>query len=370
MKPLNIVLFGVGNVGSTLIKQILADKQHFHEAGLDLNIPVIVNSRLAFFEKQGIHSSWESDFASFGFPYELEDILNYVKQKHYENLVAVDATASSSFVDNYERLVEAGFHIVAANKVANSLPIEFYEGFRKILKKHKKQFLYETNVGAGLPIIQTLQGLYQAGEKITKVRGVFSGSLSYIFNTFSEEDKTFAKVLEDAQVKGFTEPDPRVDLSGKDVGRKLLILARELNLKKELADVKIEDLVPARLNGETSLAYFKKNQDSLNPDFQALKNDLESDEVLRHVGELDLVKSELQVKLVKEKKASPLGNLKNADASFEIFTESYGEQPIVIQGAGAGAAVTARGVLADLIKLAQNIQNENSTKKTEQRLPL
>ena len=356
MKRINIVLFGVGNVGSTLIKQILADREHFQEAGLELNIPVIVNSRLSFFQKEGISTSWESDFSTFGFPYKLEDILNYVKEKKFENLIAVDATASSNFVENYEKLVKEGFHLVAANKVANSLPTEFYERLRKTLKEHNRQFLYETNVGAGLPIIQTLQGLHRAGEKVTRVRGVFSGSLSYIFNTFSEEERSFAEVLEEAQVKGFTEPDPRIDLSGKDVGRKLLILARELKLKKEFEEVKIEDLVPAQLNGKSSLEHFRKHQKSMNPRFADLKKSLQADEVLRHVGELDLVKQELQVKLVKEKKASAFGNLKNADASFEIFTESYGDQPLVIQGAGAGAAVTARGVLADLIKLAENLQ--------------
>lgn len=356
MKRINIVLFGVGNVGSTLIRQVLADREHFREAGLELNFPVIANSRLAFFQKEGVKSSWESDFSSFAIPYQLQDILKYVKEKKFENLIAVDATASGSFVENYERLVEEGFHLVAANKVANSLPTEFYDKLRKTLKEHNRQFLYETNVGAGLPIIQTLQGLHRAGEKVTRVRGVFSGSLSYIFNTFSEEERSFAEVLEEAQVKGFTEPDPRVDLSGKDVGRKLLILARELKLKKEFEEVRIEDLVPSQLNGTSSLEHFKKNQEDLNPRFTELKKSLKPDEVLRHVGELDLLKQELQVKLVKEKKASAFGNLKNADASFEIYTESYGEQPIVIQGAGAGAAVTARGVLADLIKLAENLQ--------------
>lgn len=356
MKTVNIVLFGVGNVGSTLIKQILENREQFHQAGLQLNIPVIVNSRLAFFRKEGVKASWESDLSSFGFPYELEDILKYVKEHEFKNLIAVDATASSSFVENYEKLVKQGFNIVAANKVANSLPYELYDSLRKTLRKYNKQFLYETNVGAGLPIIQTLQGLHRSGEKVTKVRGVFSGSLSYIFNTFSEEERSFAEILEEAQVKGFTEPDPRVDLSGKDVGRKLLILARELNLKKEFEEVKIEDLVPSQLNGKSSVEHFRKHQKSLNPRFEDLKKSLKPDEVLRHVGELDLEKQELQVKLVKEKKASAFGNLKNADASFEIFTESYGDQPLVIQGAGAGAAVTARGVLSDLIKLAENLR--------------
>jgi len=178
MKTVNIVLFGVGNVGSTLIRQILSNKEQFHQAGLELNIPVIVNSRIAFFQKEGVKASWESDLSSFGFPYQLDDILKYVKDKEFKNLIAVDATASSSFVENYETLVKEGFNLVAANKVANSLPYELYDSLRKTLRKYDKQFLYETNVGAGLPIIQTLQGRHRAGEKVTRVRGVFSGSLS------------------------------------------------------------------------------------------------------------------------------------------------------------------------------------------------
>lgn len=355
MKKINIVLFGVGNVGSTFINQVLAEKDHFLKQGLEITIPVIANSKIAFFQKDGIHSSWESDLESFGFPYNIRDIIDYVKEREYQNLIAIDATASEAFVENYGLLVRSGFHIVAANKVANTLSSEFYTALRKTLKKYKKEFLYETNVGAGLPIVQTLQDLARAGEKITRVRGVFSGSLSYIFNTFSEEDKDFNIILQAAREKGLTEPDPRVDLSGKDVGRKLLILARELNLNKELDDVQVEDLVPRHLNGKTRLKHFQKKQKDLNLKFKEIKGKLKPDEVLRYVGELDLTTGKLEVKLVKEKKTSAFGGLKNTDSSFEIYTESYGDYPLVIQGAGAGASVTARGVVSDVIKLSEKI---------------
>lgn len=356
MKKINIVLFGVGNVGSTLITQVLELKKKLEKTGeLEIDLPVIMNSTTAFFEKKSVGISWESDFENFGVPYKLQDIIEYVREKKYKNLVAVDATASDSIVQDYGLLIRNGFHLVAANKVANTLSLEFYNNLRQELKENDRHFLYETNVGAGLPVVGTLKNLFASGEKVTRIRGVFSGSLSYIFNTFSESNKSFDAVLTEAGEKGFTEPDPRVDLSGKDVARKLLILARELQLEKELQEVKIQDLVPVHLNGGSAVSFFRKNQKDLNADFDVLKAELEEDEVIRHIGELEVATGRLEVKLVKEKKTSPLGSLQHADASFEIYTESYGERPLVIQGAGAGAAVTARGVLSDILKLSEKI---------------
>lgn len=356
MKKINIVLFGTGNVGSKLVNQVLQAREILKQKeGLELNLPVIVNSTTAFFQKENQQASWETDLENFGFPYKLEDILEYVEKQGYENLVAVDATASEEFVDNYLRLIRSGFHIVAANKVANTRSSQFYIQLRETLREHNKFFFYETNVGAGLPIIETLRNFHRSNECVTKVRGVFSGSLSYIFNTFCEEEKPFSEILSQACDKGFTEPDPRVDLSGKDVARKLLILGRELGMEKEFEQITIQDLVPAHLNGRSTLKNFHRNKKDLDPVFLELKKDLKQDEVIRHVGELDLQTGRLDVKLVRETRTSALGSLKNADSSFEIFTESYGEQPLVIKGAGAGAAVTARGVLTDLIKLAEKL---------------
>lgn len=357
MKKISIVLFGVGNVGSTLINQILQLQKDLDAAGeLQISLPVILNSTTAFFEKQGVKSSWQADFKNFGFPYKLQDVIDYVRQQDYHNLIAVDATASEELVQNYELLIKNGFHLVAANKIANTLSQDFYDNLRLDLKIHERQFYYETNVGAGLPVVEAVKNLVSAGEKVSRIRGVFSGSLSYIFNNFSEGDKTFDAILAEAGVQGLTEPDPRIDLSGKDVARKLLILARELQLKKELHEVKIQDLIPLPVNGSIGLEEFKNNLKDLNRDFEKLKSGLAGDEVIRHIGELNATTGELEVKLVKEKKTSPFGSLRHADASFEIYTESYGDRPIVIQGAGAGAAVTARGVLTDIVKLAEKLK--------------
>lgn len=356
MKQINIVLFGIGNVGSTLLRQVLELKQKMEKTGgTEINFPVVLNSTTAFFETKGLKSSWEADFKDYGVPYNLQDVLDFVKSNGYGNLVAVDATASEELVRNYGLLIRNGFHIVAANKVANTLSLEFYEELREELNIHGKEFLYETNVGAGLPIVETLKKLHLAGEKIIKIRGVFSGSLSFIFNTFSKGEKSFDSIITEAGLKGFTEPDPRIDLSGKDVARKLLILARELELKKELHEVKIQDLVPVHLNGKSSLQHFRENLEDLNEVVKGIKRDLKEDEVIRHIGELNVATGEMEVKLIKEKKTSPFGSLQHADASFEIYTESYGERPLVIQGAGAGAAVTARGVLSDILKLSEKL---------------
>lgn len=355
MKKIQLILFGIGNVGSTFINQIIQAQKIFKQQDLDIEIPVILNSSTAFIKDEGVDENWKANFVDFGLPYKVEEIIDYVKSKHWKNVVAIDATASIEFVNNYTNLVENGFHIIAANKVANTLAYDDYVFFRELLKENNKQFLYETNVGAGLPVVETIKNLHQSGEKVTKIRGVFSGSLSYIFNTFSEENKNFSEVVTLAETKGYTEPDPRVDLSGTDVARKLLILARELQLTYNLEDVKVKSLVPVHLAETTPINTFQENITDLDEEFQLLKTQLNENEVLRYIGELDVEKQILEVKLVTEQKENPLGALQGADSLFEIYTESYGAQPLVIQGAGAGAAVTARGVVSDVIKLAKQI---------------
>ena len=355
-KHIHVVIFGIGNVGSTLIQQIIIAQSNLQlKHQLQIEIPIITNSKLAFYNENGIENSWLIDFEKFSEPYKIEDIIQFIKAKKFKNVIAIDATASVDFVQNYVPLIENGFHIVSANKVANTLSYDFYEALRQSLRKHNKSFLYETNVGAGLPIIETIKNLYNSGEHIAKIRGVFSGSLSYIFNEYSESDVSFSKVLSQASKLGLTEPDAREDLSGNDVARKLLILARELNLKTEFQQVKIESLVPKKLNGKTNVQQFNARVKELDLPFQKRKTALSKNQVLRYVGELDVVKQTLEVKLITEQKQSPIGQLKGADSIFEIFTESYGEKPFVIQGAGAGKAVTARGLFSDIIKLSNNL---------------
>ncbi|WP_299117655.1 aspartate kinase [uncultured Winogradskyella sp.] len=355
-KTINLVVFGIGNVGSTFINQVKAAKKRLKEhSNLDIQIPIIANSKLVFFNPEGIECTWESNFEISSTKYKISEIILSIKRKQLENVIVIDATASKDLVNHYNAFVEHGFHIVSANKLGNTLDFNFYKALRDNLKLHNKSFLYETNVGAGLPVIETVKNLYDSGENINRIRGVFSGSLSYVFNTFSSEDESFSKVLKKASHLGLTEPDAREDLSGKDVARKLLILARELDLDVELNNVKIESLVPKVLNGKTTKAQFYERISELDNPFQNRKKELQNHQVLRYVGELDVAKKQLEVKLIAEDRQTPLGQLKGSDSIFEIYTDSYNDRPLVIQGAGAGKEVTARGLFSDIIKIANTI---------------
>ena len=358
-KKINIAILGKGLVGGTLIDQIIENTQSVLERRkIQLNVFAVANSKKVLLNKNGVTKNWKQNLLENGDENaSVNDIIAFAKTHHLENLIAVDNTASVNFVGNYIPLIVAGFDLVSCNKIANTLSFDFYKEVRAKLKEYRKQYLYETNVGAGLPLIDTIRLLHESGENITKIRGVFSGSLSYLFNNFSTNEVPFSEVLKEAIDKGYTEPDPREDLGGNDVARKLLILARELDLENEFDEVNIKNLIPEKLR-EGSPEDFLSKLDLLNEEYQTIKEQQEENHVLRYIGELsgDLSKEKgnLEVKLVSTPTNTPLGSLKGSDAIFEIYTESYGEQPIVIQGAGAGASVTARGVFGDILRLAKH----------------
>lgn len=356
-KNINIAIFGKGLVGGTLINQILKSKENIiKRKNINLNIFAVANSKNVLLNKDGVNGDWSEALENTSEENSVENIIKYAEKHHLENLIAIDNTASSEFVKNYIDLVENGFDLISSNKIGNTLDYEFYKELRKKLKENKKAYLYETNVGAGLPLIDTIKLLHDSGENITQIRGVFSGSLSYLFNNFSAQDRPFSEVLGEAIENGYTEPDAREDLCGNDVGRKLLILARELDLQNEFTDVKIENLIPEELR-EGSASEFLGKLAEMDAPYKAIKDAQKEGNVLRYIGDLsgDLQqdKGVLEVKLISVPANSALGQIQGADAIFEVFTESYGEKPIVIQGAGAGAAVTARGVFGDILRLAE-----------------
>lgn len=356
-KKINIAIFGKGLVGGTLINQIIKNtKSILERKKIQLNIFAIAGSKKVLLSSDGAVENWKTILKNNDEETHIVDsVIDFAKKHHLENLIAVDNTASSEFIENYIPLIENGFDLVSSNKIANTVSHDFYKKLRKTLEINTKSYLYETNVGAGLPLIDTIKLLHDSGENITRIRGVFSGSLSYLFNKFSSDEVPFSNVLQEAIDSGFTEPDPREDLCGNDVARKLLILARELDLENEFEDIAIENLIPSEFR-DISASEFLSNLDKLNPVFKNQKEAQDKNHVLRYIGDLhgDLskAKGELDVKLVSVPTSSPLGSLKGSDAIFEIYTESYGTQPIVIQGAGAGAEVTARGVFGDILRLA------------------
>jgi homoserine dehydrogenase len=359
-KKINLVIFGKGNVGSKLIDQILASKEEISKRrDIELNIFAMADSKRLFLNQDGFDDSWKETEDRYVEKYTIDTVIDFSKKYNLVNLIAIDNTSSSDFVSNYPILVSNGFNLISSNKIGNTIGLDFYQNLRNLLVLNKKEYLYETNVGAGLPIIDTIKLLHLSGDNITRIKGVFSGSLSYIFNTFSEEDIPFSEVLKKAIRRNLTEPDPREDLSGNDVGRKLLILARELDLQNEFEEVSIENLIPKALRRVSADTFLEEIAD-LDVPFQIRKKNQQKDNVFRYVADLhgDLSKDNtaiLDVKLISVQKNSVLGRLQDSDTIFEIYTESYGENPIVIQGAGAGAEVTARGVFGDILRLSDKI---------------
>lgn len=352
IKTINLFAIGKGLVGGELLDQILDTPAEVNKRrNLQINIVGIADSRKFIFHPNGLDNDWRKQLANGEDLDSFEQIIGQLNESALENIVIADNTSSQEIADLYPHFLKNQFDIVASNKKANSGPYESYDEVRRILNRRGRLFNYETNVGAGLPVIDTIKYLYDSADQITKIRGVFSGSLSYIFNNFSERNESFLTILMEAREKGLTEPDPREDLSGEDVARKLVILAREIGLTSELEEVSLESLVPEEITAVETFEKFLESRSLLDERYQELKDSLLDNQVLRYVADLDVLNQELTIRLQKVNKTSPLGGIKNSDALFEIYTESYGDEPFVIQGAGAGGAVTARGVYSDLIRM-------------------
>lgn len=354
---INIILFGKGNVGKEFLNQtIKSQKSILEKKDIDIRFPIIINSRLAYFEKDGVDELWESNFALAAIPYNLDDIIAFAESHNLENLIAIDVTDSKELVRNYIPLIQNGFNIVAANKNANTLPVDFYNELRRNLDVFEKAFLYEANVSSGFPVIQTLRDLHSSGEKITKIRAVFSDSLSHIFNRFSSEESIFLKVLADVGIKGLNQYNSIEDLYRNDIAKKMLILAREIGADLELSDIKFSTLFPPDSNLLSSKEEYETVEKLIGEPYEITQKNQDGNYVLRYVGEFAVSENKLEVQLVSQPLSLPVGQQKESEKSFEIYTQSYGKVPITIQGSGSGKEVLARGVLTDVFKVAEKIK--------------
>ncbi|KAK1295955.1 hypothetical protein QJS10_CPB15g00189 [Acorus calamus] len=355
---LAVGIIGPGLIGGTLLDQLRDQAAVLKEEfNIDLRVMGITGARTMVLSNLGIDlTRWKELLKEESEVADLEKFAQHVHGNHYiPNTVLVDCTADSDVANHYYDWLCKGIHVITPNKKANSGPLDRYLKLKAQQRSSYTHYFYEATVGAGLPIISTLGGLLETGDKILRIEGIFSGTLSYIFNNFIES-RQFSDVVAEAKQAGYTEPDPRDDLSGSDVARKVIILARESGLRLELSDIPVRSLVPEQLRTITSAEEFMRELPKFDANIANERQDAEAaGEVLRYVGVVDVVNKEGRVELRRYKKEHPFSQLSGSDNIIAFTTMRYKEQPLIIRGPGAGAQVTAGGIFSDILRLASNL---------------
>ena len=349
-KQLNLFVMGVGNVGEKFIDQIKQQK-NFLKDNLKINLRVIAltNSKKMVFDEEGIDlNNWKNKLTE-GENTDNTIFIATVKKLNLRNSIFVDITANSDIASMYDKFLSQNIAVVTCNKIACSSEFENYKNLKNLSRKYNAPFLFETNVGAGLPIIDTLKHLIASGDKVNKIQAVLSGSLNFIFNNFSE-NYNFHDVVKEAGVQGFTEPDPKIDLSGVDVARKILILIRESGYKMDIEEIENNCFLPKACMDTTNNEDFFKSLITHEAHFNKLLAEAKEKECrIKFVAKFDNGKAAVGLQFIP--KESPFYNLEGKDNIVEFFTDRYVDQPLIIKGAGAGAAVTASGIFADVIRI-------------------
>ncbi|HLY53205.1 MAG TPA: bifunctional aspartate kinase/homoserine dehydrogenase I, partial [Steroidobacteraceae bacterium] len=349
---LSVGLIGPGSVGRVFLEQLASQSERLREqAQLDLRLRGILSSRRMLLAEPGVTpSGWREEFEHSATPAHMERFLEHVRVDYLPHTVLVDCTASAAIAARYADWLAAGIHIVTPNKRANSGELAYYRRLRNARRSGASHYLYEATVGAGLPVVHTLRDLCETGDEVQSVEGILSGTLAYLFNVY-DGSKGFSEIVRDARRRGYTEPDPRDDLSGTDVARKITILGREMGLELELSDIKVESLVPEELRGGSIEEFMERL-----PRYDAMmRGRIDSarsrGKVLRYVGRLT-AEGEASVGLTELPANHVFANIALTDNVVRFVTRRYCDNPLIVQGPGAGPEVTAGGVFADLLRLA------------------
>jgi aspartokinase/homoserine dehydrogenase 1 len=349
---LSIGVIGPGTVGRVLLDQLASQSARLREQfNVDLRVRGILASKRMLLSSPALElSRWRGELESQSIPADLERFVDHVRVDYMPHTVLIDCTASEQVGRHYQGWLARGIHIVTPNKKANSAELSYYRSLREARRTSGARYLYEATVGAGLPVIQTLRDLRETGDDITSIEGIFSGTLAYLFNIY-DGSRAFSEIVRDARQRGYTEPDPRDDLSGMDVARKLIILGREMGLELELADVEVESLVPTGLESgsiDEFLARLPHHDATMRERLDGARG---RGKVLRYVGSLNS-SGKARVGLVELDTRHAFANIALTDNVVRFATRRYCDNPLIVQGPGAGPEVTAGGVFADLLRLA------------------
>ncbi len=358
-KTVSIGLLGPGLVGGTLLDQLARAAPALRDKfNLDLRVRAIGSSKRMLLDEQRLDlGRWRANLGN-GVPMDVDKLVAHVQADYLPHAVLIDCTANQEVADRYVEWLERGIHIITPNKRAHSGPMAYYQTL-KLSGGSRTHFLYEATVGAGLPVIHTLKDLVATGDEIRNISGIFSGTLAYLFNLF-DGTRPFSEIVRDARTKGYTEPDPRDDLSGKDVARKAVILAREAGLALELDDIAVESLVPPALGRASVEEFLKRLPDFDAPMAERVSAARRAGQVLRYVAAIDVQVGKAKVGLESFAPQHPFANISLTDNIVQFVTGRYCDNPLIIRGPGAGPAVTAGGIFADLLRLCSMLSGNHN----------
>ncbi|NRA60469.1 MAG: bifunctional aspartate kinase/homoserine dehydrogenase I [Psychrobium sp.] len=353
LQYIDLFLIGCGNVGTELLAQVHNQREYLAKKNIVIRVCGLANSKKMLLTTEGIDTTnWQQKLQLSEQAYDVDQLMYFAKDNHLLNPLVVDCTSSQTIADQYVQLLEAGFHVVTPNKKANTASQEYYQQLRKAALVKRRRFLYETTVGAGLPVIDNLQNLLSAGDELESFSGILSGSLSYIFGQL-DEGMTLSEATEIAKEKCFTEPDPRDDLSGMDVARKVLILARESGMSLELSDVEVQSVLPSDFDSSGTVSEFMSNLPKADAHIAKQVNDAKAQgQLLRYVG---IIEGEGEQRVCKVQiravdASDPLYSVKGGENALAFYSRYYQPLPFVLRGYGAGNAVTAAGIFADMLR--------------------